>query len=97
MNAIGFRDLWRHRYPDGREFSGTAAAATAFASRSRIPLARPCGAGLPVRYSREERRSGPSGYLVLLLDLPRPRGGAGSCCADPARAEELSGSMPIGR
>ena len=21
MDAIGFRDLWRHRYPDGREFT----------------------------------------------------------------------------
>lgn len=45
--AIGFRDLWRERHPDGREYPGTAAAATA--SASTTPFCRRTWRGAPGR------------------------------------------------
>jgi exodeoxyribonuclease-3 len=67
---IGFCDLWRHRYPEGREFSWYSHRGNGFridhAFLSPV-LARRAG---PVRYSHDERLSGLSDHSPLILDLP---------------------------
>ena len=70
MEAIGFRDLWRHRYPDGREFSWYSHRGNGFRIDHAFlspSLAARAGA---IRYSHEERLAGLSDHSVLLLDLP---------------------------
>jgi exonuclease III len=74
MDAIGFRDLWRHRYPDGRDFACYSHRGNGFridhaflspglAARGRHPLFARGTAGGTVDHS------------VLLLDLPTRRVG----------------------
>jgi exonuclease III len=73
MDAIGFRDLWRHRYPDGREFTWYSHRGNGFRIDHAFlspSLANRAGA---VRYSHEERLAGLSDHSVLLLDLPTRR------------------------
>ena len=69
IEAIGFGDLWRRRYPDGREFSWYSTRGNGFridhAFLSRALAAR-AGA---VRYAHEERLSGLSDHSALILDL----------------------------
>ena len=80
MDAIGFRDLWRHRYPDGREFTWYSHRGTGFRIDHAFlspSLANRAGA---VRYSHEERLAGLSDHSVLLLDLPTRRA---RCQASP--------------
>jgi exodeoxyribonuclease-3 len=70
IEAVGFRDLWRHRYPDGREYSWYSHRGNrfridhAFVSPS---LAARAGA---MRYSHDQRLAGLSDHSVLLLELP---------------------------
>jgi exonuclease III len=68
---IGFCDLWRQRYPDGREFSWYSHRGNGFRIDHAFlspSLARRAG---PVRYSHEERLAGLSDHSALLLELPR--------------------------
>jgi exodeoxyribonuclease-3 len=68
---LGFCDLWRQRYPDGREFSWYSHRGNGFRIDHAFlspALARRAG---PVRYSHEERLAGLSDHSVLILDLPR--------------------------
>jgi exodeoxyribonuclease-3 len=69
VEAAGFCDLWRRRYPEGREFSWYSTRGNGFridhAFLSPVLAAR-AGA---VRYSHEERLSGLSDHSPLLLDL----------------------------
>ena len=67
---IGFCDLWRQRYPEGREFSWYSTRGNGFRIDHAFlspALARRAGA---VRYSHEERLSGLSDHAPLILDLP---------------------------
>jgi exodeoxyribonuclease-3 len=76
MDAIGFRDLWRHCYPDGREFSWYSHRGNGFRiDHAFLSPSLAARAGV-VRYSHEERLAGLSDHSVLLLDLPRRRSGA---------------------
>lgn len=73
MNAIGFRDLWRHRYPDGREFSWYSHRGNGFRiDHAFLSPSLAARAGV-VRYSHDERLAGLSDHSVLLLDLPARR------------------------
>jgi exodeoxyribonuclease III len=69
LEAIGFCDLWRRRYPEGREFSWYSTRGNGFridhAFLSPMLAAR-TGA---VRYSHDERLAGISDHSLLLLDL----------------------------
>lgn len=69
VEAIGFCDLWRRRYPEGREFSWYSTRGNGFridhAFLSPMLAAR---AGL-VRYSHGERLAGTSDHSALILDL----------------------------
>jgi exodeoxyribonuclease III len=66
---LGFCDLWRHRYPDGREFSWYSHRGNGFRIDHAFlspALARRARA---VRYSHDERLSGLSDHSPLILDL----------------------------
>jgi exodeoxyribonuclease III len=69
IEAIGFRDLWRHRHPEGREFTWYSHRGNGFridhAFFSRC-LARRTGT---LRYSHEERRTGLSDHSALVVEL----------------------------
>jgi exonuclease III len=75
MDAIGFCDLWRHRYPDGREFTWYSHRGNGFRiDHAFLSPSLAARAGV-IRYSHEERLAGLSDHSVLLLDLQRPRRG----------------------
>jgi exodeoxyribonuclease-3 len=69
IKAAGFRDQWRDRNPDGREFSWYSTRGNgfridhAFLSRG---LAARTGA---IRYSHNERLAGISDHSLLILDI----------------------------
>jgi exodeoxyribonuclease III len=66
---IGFCDLWRQRYPDGREYSWYSHRGNGFRIDHAFlspALARRAG---PIHYSHEERLSGLSDHSPLILDL----------------------------
>jgi exodeoxyribonuclease III len=68
---IGFCDLWRQRYPDGREFSWYSHRGNGFRIDHAFlspALARRAG---PIRYSHDERLSGLSDHSPLILELTR--------------------------
>jgi exodeoxyribonuclease-3 len=67
---LGFCDLWRHRYPEGREFSWYSHRGNGFRIDHAFlspALARRAKA---IRYSHEERLAGLSDHSPLILDLP---------------------------
>jgi len=67
---IGFCDLWRQRYPEGREFSWYSHRGNGFRIDHAFlspTLARRAG---PIRYSHDERLAGLSDHSPLILDLP---------------------------
>jgi exodeoxyribonuclease III len=66
---LGFCDLWRQRYPDGREFSWYSHRGNGFRIDHAFlspALVRRAGA---IRYSHDERLSGLSDHSPLILDL----------------------------
>ena len=68
---LGFCDLWRQRYPEGREFSWYSHRGNGFRIDHAFlspTLARRAG---PIRYSHDERLSGLSDHSPLLLELHR--------------------------
>lgn len=71
VEVAGFRDLWRHRYPERREFSWFSHRGNGFRIDHAFfsaSLARRAGA---IRYSHAERESGVSDHSPLLIDLRR--------------------------
>lgn len=67
--AIGYCDLWRQRYPEGREFSWYSTRGNGF--RIDHAFLSPALAGRvgEIRYSHDERTSGLSDHSALVLDL----------------------------
>jgi exodeoxyribonuclease III len=69
IEQIGYRDLWRHRNPDGREYSWFSTRGNGFridhAFLSHDLVAR---AGT-IRYSHEDRIAGLSDHSSLILEL----------------------------
>jgi exodeoxyribonuclease III len=71
VDAIGFRDLWRHRNPEGREYSWYSHRGNGFRiDHAFLSPGLAARAGV-IRYSHDERLMGLSDHSVLLLDLPR--------------------------
>jgi exodeoxyribonuclease-3 len=69
VEAIGFCDLWRRRYPEGREFSWYSTRGNGFRiDHAFLSPAMAARAG-EVRYSHDERLSGLSDHSPLLIDL----------------------------
>jgi exonuclease III len=68
---LGFCDLWRQRYPDGREFSWYSHRGNGFRIDHAFlspALAKRAGT---VRYSHAERLAGLSDHSALILELSR--------------------------
>ena len=73
VDALGFHDLWRHRYPDGREYSWYSHSGNGFRiDHAFLSPSLTARAGT-IRYSHDERLAGLSDHSILLLDLPRSR------------------------
>jgi exodeoxyribonuclease III len=69
IEAIGFCDLWRQRYPEGREFSWYSTRGNGFRiDHAFLSPALAAQAG-PIRYSHAERLGGLSDHSPLILDL----------------------------
>jgi exodeoxyribonuclease III len=66
---IGFCDLWRRRYPDGREFSWYSTRGNGFRIDHAFLSPALVGRTGEIRYSHDERTSGLSDHSALLLDL----------------------------
>jgi exodeoxyribonuclease-3 len=67
--AVGFCDLWRQRYPEGREFSWYSTRGNGFRIDHAFlspALADRAGA---IRYAHEDRCNGLSDHAPLILDL----------------------------
>lgn len=69
IEGIGFCDLWRRRYPEGREFSWYSTRGNGFRiDHAFLSPALVAQAGA-VRYSHDERLAGLSDHSPLILDL----------------------------
>jgi exonuclease III len=66
---IGFCDLWRRNYPDGREFSWYSTRGNGFRIDHAFLSPALAGRAGAIRYSHDERTSGLSDHSALLLDL----------------------------
>ncbi|HVH78932.1 MAG TPA: endonuclease/exonuclease/phosphatase family protein [Stellaceae bacterium] len=66
---IGFCDLWRHRYPEGREFSWFSHRGNGFRIDHAFLSPALTRRARAVRYSHEERLAGLSDHSPLILDL----------------------------
>src|SRR5205814_9266817 len=66
---IGFCDLWRRRYPDGREFSWYSTRGNGFRIDHAFLSPALVGRTGEIRYSHDERTSGLSDHSALLLDF----------------------------
>lgn len=67
--AIGFCDLWRERYPEGREYSWYSTRGNGFRIDHAFLSAALMGRAGEIRYSHDDRRVGLSDHAPLLLDL----------------------------
>src|SRR5436190_183173 len=66
---IGFCDLWRRLYPDGREFSWYSTRGNGFRIDHAFLSPALVGRTGEIRYSHDERTSGLSDHSALLLDF----------------------------
>jgi exodeoxyribonuclease III len=66
---LGFYDLWRHRYPEGREFSWYSHRGNGFRIDHAFLSPALARRAKTVRYSHDERLSGLSDHSPLILDL----------------------------
>ena len=69
VEAVGFCDLWRRRYPEGREYSWYSTRGNGFRIDHAFLSASLTARAGPVRYSHAEREAGLSDHSVLILDL----------------------------
>lgn len=69
IEAIGFCDLWRRRYPEGREFSWYSTRGNGFRIDHAFLSADLAARAGEIRYSHDERLSGLSDHSPLVLDL----------------------------
>ena len=69
VEAAGFCDLWRRRYPEGREFSWFSTRGNGFRIDHAF-LSEPLAAqARTIRYSHDERLTGLSDHSPLVVDL----------------------------
>jgi exonuclease III len=69
VEAIGFCDLWRRRYPGGREFSWYSTRGNGFRIDHAFLSPGVAGRAGAIRYSHDERLAGLSDHSPLILDL----------------------------
>jgi exonuclease III len=78
IQDAGFRDVWRDRFPDGREYSWYSHRGNGFRIDHAFASAAMTRRILTVRYSHDERTSGLSDHSVLLVEI-----GAGTIRRQP--------------
>jgi exodeoxyribonuclease III len=66
---LGFCDLWRHHYPEGREFSWYSHRGNGFRIDHAFLSPALAKRAKAIRYSHEERLAGLSDHSLLILDL----------------------------
>jgi exonuclease III len=69
IEAIGFCDLWRRRYPEGREFSWYSTRGNGFRIDHAFLSPALAARASEIRYSHDERLRGLSDHSALILDL----------------------------
>src|SRR6516165_6031238 len=69
IEQIGFRDLWRHRYPDRREYSWFSTRSNGFRIDHAFLSQELVACAGTVHYSHEERIAGLSDHSPLILEL----------------------------
>jgi exodeoxyribonuclease-3 len=69
IEHIGFRDLWRHRYPDRREYSWFSTRNNGFRIDHAFLSQELAACAGSVHYSHEERITGLSDHSPLILEL----------------------------
>src|SRR6516165_9805468 len=69
IEQIGFRDLWRHRYPDRREYSWFGTRSNRFRIDHAFLSQELVACAGTVHYSHEERIAGLSDHSPLILEL----------------------------
>jgi len=69
IEQIGFRDLWRHRYPDRREYSWFSTRNNGFRIDHAFLSQELAACAGTVHYSHEERIAGLSDHSLLILEL----------------------------
>ena len=69
IEQIGFRDLWRHRYPDRREYSWFSTRNNGFRIDHAFLSQELVGCAGAVYYSHTERTSGLSDHSPLIVEL----------------------------
>jgi exodeoxyribonuclease III len=69
VEAIGFCDLWRQRYPDGREFSWYSTRGNGFRIDHAFLSPALARRAISVGYSHDERLGGLSDHSPLIVDL----------------------------
>ena len=69
IEQIGFRDLWRHRYPDRREYSWFSTRNNGFRIDHAFLSQELAACAGSVHYSHEERITGISDHSPLILEL----------------------------
>jgi exodeoxyribonuclease-3 len=69
IERIGFRDLWRHRYPDGREYSWFSTRGNGFRIDHAFLSHALAARAVAIHYSHQERVAGLSDHSPLILEL----------------------------
>ena len=69
MEAIGFCDLWRQRYPDGREFSWYSTRGNGFRIDHAFLSPALARRAISVAYSHDERLGGLSDHSPLIVEV----------------------------
>ena len=69
IDAIGFCDLWRRRYPEGREYSWYSTRGNGFRIDHAFLSIGLADRAIGIRYAHEERLAGISDHAPLILDL----------------------------
>jgi exodeoxyribonuclease III len=73
IKAAGFRDVWRDRFPDGREYSWYSHRGNGFRIDHAFASSRLAGRIGTIGYSHVERTSGLSVHSALVMELPGAR------------------------
>jgi len=69
LAAIGFCDLWRQRYPNGREYSWYSTRGNGFRIDHAFLSPSLAACAGRIRYSHDERRAGLSDHSPLIVEL----------------------------
>jgi exodeoxyribonuclease III len=72
IQDAGFRDVWRDRFPDGREYSWYSHRGNGFRIDHAFASARLARRIGEIRYSHVERIGGLSDHSALLVSISRP-------------------------